>query len=101
MEWFCLTSHNLSKAAWGEVIMTDGGRRNFCRHWELGVFACPRLLGCDKMVPAGEQPPSDKEIAVPLPYPLHPTKYAMTDQPWAVDKRYTQPDRWGRTSLQG
>jgi tyrosyl-DNA phosphodiesterase-1 len=94
MEWFCLTSHNLSKAAWGEKIMSEGARRIFCRHWELGVLVVPQLLGggddC-KLVPAGGASSSSaakNHVAIPLPFPLKPTEYGASDRPWAVDGSY-------------
>ena len=96
MEWFCLTSHNLSKAAWGETINTDQGRLIFTRHWELGVFVVPQLFRKDcKLVPAGSRS-GDNQIAVPMPFQLNPTKYGLTDHPWAVDGIYSQADRFGR-----
>ena len=97
MEWFCLTSHNLSKAAWGEIINTNEGRRIFTRHWELGVFVSPGLFGKEKLVPAGADRSDDKnQIEVPLPFKLNPSRYGLTDHPWTVDATYSNPDRFGR-----
>jgi tyrosyl-DNA phosphodiesterase-1 len=46
IDWLCLTSHNLSKAAWGEVQNSTGSTTKvlFIRHWELGVFISPSTL---------------------------------------------------------
>jgi tyrosyl-DNA phosphodiesterase-1 len=46
IEWLCLTSHNLSKAAWGEFQNSSGSTSKvlFIRHWELGVFISPATL---------------------------------------------------------
>ena len=97
MEWFCLTSHNLSKAAWGEIINTNEGRRIFTRHWELGVFVAPRLFNKEKLVPAGSGGNVDSTMmAVPIPFQLHPDRYGLTDHPWAVDATYSKRDRFGR-----
>lgn len=97
MEWFCLTSHNLSKAAWGEIINTNEGRRIFTRHWELGVFVAPRLFSNEKLVPAGSGGNIDNTMMeVPLPFQLNPTRYRLTDHPWAVDATYSKRDRFGR-----
>ncbi|KAI2504305.1 tyrosyl-DNA phosphodiesterase [Fragilaria crotonensis] len=97
MEWFCLTSHNLSKAAWGEIINTNEGRRIFTRHWELGVFVAPRLFSKEKLVPAGSGGNIDNTMMeVPLPFQLNPTRYRLTDHPWAVDATYSKRDRFGR-----
>eukprot|EP00592_Proboscia_alata_P002683 CAMPEP_0194370144 /NCGR_PEP_ID=MMETSP0174-20130528/18452_1 /TAXON_ID=216777 /ORGANISM="Proboscia alata, Strain PI-D3" /LENGTH=756 /DNA_ID=CAMNT_0039147445 /DNA_START=28 /DNA_END=2298 /DNA_ORIENTATION=- len=48
LEWFVLTSHNLSKAAWGEV---QKGKYGFCfkiLSWELGVYCASSLLNFGK-----------------------------------------------------
>ena len=93
MRWFVLTSHNLSKAAWGEKqTSTAYGRRLFIRHWELGVF----LAG--PLIPAGPHHDSNSTI-VPLPYALDPCPYGPSDTPWVVDKRYSTPDAFGRYSV--
>jgi tyrosyl-DNA phosphodiesterase-1 len=43
MDWFVVTSHNMSKAAWGEVQNSrHGSRRLFIRHWEL--VSCVELF---------------------------------------------------------
>lgn len=97
MEWFCLTSHNLSKAAWGETINTNEGRRIFTRHWELGVFVAPQLFNKDEIVPAGPTSiTDDSKIAIPIPFHFDPSRYGINDHPWAVDGTYSQPDRFGR-----
>jgi tyrosyl-DNA phosphodiesterase-1 len=98
MEWFVLSSHNLSKAAWGEVQTSArfAGRRLFVRHWELGVFLSPSLLSCGRLVPWTNLASNEEDITVPLPYPLSPRPYGREDQPWAVDKRYPEPDKFGR-----
>lgn len=46
IEWLCLTSHNLSKAALGELQNSSGSVTKvfFIRHWELGVFISPSTL---------------------------------------------------------
>ena len=41
--WNCLTSCNLSKAAWG--TKQKNGKQFFCRHWELGILFTPVTLG--------------------------------------------------------
>lgn len=94
MEWFVLTSHNLSKAAWGEVQTRAAGRRLFVRHWELGVWMCPPLEDGTKLAPYGT---FDAAVtAVPLPYPFRPVPYRSSDQPWAVDRVYETADSFGR-----
>lgn len=101
MSWLVLSSHNLSKAAWGDAINSKwGGRRLFIRHWELGVFLSPKLIGADRLIPwslsATAKKPGD--ASVPLPFYLHPESYQADDQPWAVDAVYSQADAFGRHS---
>ena len=101
LSWLVLSSHNLSKAAWGEAINTKFGRRLFIRHWELGVFFSPKLLCVKRLVPwstANARTKDRGDALVPLPYNLFPDSYQPIDQPWAVDLRYTRPDKFGRCS---
>jgi tyrosyl-DNA phosphodiesterase 1 len=113
MEWLLVTSHNLSKAAWGEVQTSQryGGRRLFVRHWELGVLVTPSTLQVDRLVywtpttmtnGGGEASTSSNvptRARVPMPYKLYyPEPYNATDRPWAVDATYSQADSFGRHS---
>ena len=52
MRWFVVSSHNLSKAAWGEIQNRyDQGEVITIQSWELGVFVSPSTLGVDVMGP--------------------------------------------------
>lgn len=100
MEWFVLTSHNLSKAAWGDVQHSTRHKekRLFVRHWELGVFFSPHQLQAKRIVPwsPGEETRKAGDVTVPLPYRLKPIPYGDSDKPWAVDQRYVRLDIFGR-----
>ena len=104
MSWFLVTSHNLSKAAWGEVQTSSrfGGRRLFIRHWELGAFVSPSLLNARRL--KAWSPVIDLEdsggdtVSIPLPYNIVPVPYSSTDTPWAVDSLHSEADSFGRTS---
>lgn len=92
LHWFVLTSHNLSKAAWGEIQTSSryGGRRLFVRHWELGVFLSPQLLGASELLPWSSSErkrysTESKICTIPIPYDLYPKVYGQGDRPWAVD----------------
>jgi tyrosyl-DNA phosphodiesterase 1 len=113
MEWLLVTSHNLSKAAWGEVQTSQryGGRRLFVRHWELGVLVTPSTLQVDSLVywtpttttNGGIEASTSSNVPtrarVPMPYKLYyPEPYHATDRPWAVDATYSQADSFGRHS---
>jgi tyrosyl-DNA phosphodiesterase-1 len=97
--WFVLASHNMSKAAWGEVQNSKrfGTRQLFLSSWELGVFISPQTVQVDRLTYYSESLVSTTKLGlIPLPYPLHPQPYQQSDHPWAVDGKYTVPDRFGR-----
>jgi tyrosyl-DNA phosphodiesterase 1 len=100
MEWFVLTSHNLSKAAWGDVQNSTkhNEKRLFCRHWELGVFFSPGQLHARRIVPwsPGKETLKAGDVTVPLPYRHKPVPYGESDKPWAIDQRYVRLDIFGR-----
>jgi len=98
MNWFVVTSHNLSKAAWGEVQnRREQGLTLTIQHWELGVFISPSTLGCKTMGPlvhsttGGGKPKGNngtkknRHALIPLPYKSSPEKYSPTDRAWVVD----------------
>jgi tyrosyl-DNA phosphodiesterase-1 len=110
MEWFVMGSHNLSKAAWGEVINGKYGKCLRVSSWELGVFMSPQLTG-GRLVPCGcgtsriasehqDQGDAPRDMIIPLPYLKEPQQYNWTsgDIPWAVDESYIIPDKFGRLS---
>jgi tyrosyl-DNA phosphodiesterase-1 len=108
MEWFMLGSHNLSKAAWGEVINGKYGKCLRVLSWELGVFVSPKLTG-GRLVPytgngnthRTQGQDSSRDTVVPLPYRMHPERYNSTDEPWTVDTAYNRADRFGHNSAMG
>jgi tyrosyl-DNA phosphodiesterase-1 len=102
MDWFVVTSHNMSKAAWGEVQNSrHGSRCLFIRHWELGVFLSPQTVYGNRLVPWSLRGPfRPGDVTVPQPYSLYPRPYQASDRPWAADVRYNEPDNFGRYSVQ-
>ncbi|KAL7466338.1 hypothetical protein ACHAXS_006654 [Conticribra weissflogii] len=118
IEWFVITSHNLSKAAWGEIQNSpsecSAGKVLFIRHWELGVFFSPATFknyfdsfeehvddGRVCIVPfTGKNEPKSNNsrhvIHVPLPFDLQPCPYSDNDAPWTVDSEHNIPDSFGR-----
>jgi tyrosyl-DNA phosphodiesterase 1 len=111
MEYLVISSHNLSKAAWGEVQLSRGIRKLFIRHWELGVFLSPIALKTDRLVvwdgvqknSIGDSPcmVRNRIATVPMPFQvLHPDPYDHSDEPWAVDKHYREADRFCFNSIQ-
>ena len=108
MNWFLLTSHNLSITAWGQEQTSKkyGSKSFFIQHWELGVFFSPQLLGAGpdcRFVPYSttDTTASESFIPIPLPYAVNPEPYETDDKPWAWDAQYEVPDRFGRFSVSG
>uniref|UniRef100_A0A0G4IFS1 Uncharacterized protein n=1 Tax=Chromera velia CCMP2878 TaxID=1169474 RepID=A0A0G4IFS1_9ALVE len=140
--WVYVGSHNLSKAAWGELQLQ--GSQLFIRSFELGVFFSPSTLsivepcvrpsGCvnreggtwgrfewrlrSDAVDASVSPEllplksvhslqSDDHRAMegegsetrvfflPLPYPVPPSPYKSSDEPWNCSDPRRQADCWG------
>ena len=115
-DWLCITSHNISQAAWGNIGNNSwGGQRLYVRSWELGVFISPQTLGVDKLIcyngPGGNGSVLGRnngdEITtttstVPMPYHTHSLqRYARADEPWAWDIEYPIADRFGFHSMHG
>lgn len=94
LEWFVLTSHNLSKAAWGEVIDSQYGKCLRILSWEMGVFCCPKLIADQQLVPF-DMIKDSGSFVIPLPYQTQPERYGADDQPWAVDEKYDKADTFG------
>ena len=85
LAWFLLTSANLSKAAWGQVI--GDGRQLRVRSYELGV------LFVDKDLLSVYNP--GERSGVMVPYCLPPKPYTKTDKPWIANVAYSQLDTHG------
>lgn len=113
MQWFCVTSHNLSTPSWGQIQNSKwGGRSFYIQHWELGVFVAPSMFGENvKMVPIPEacvgrtlvesSDTTAQVVGIPLPYPLKPTKYGKNDTVFSWEKTYSVIDAFGRRSTRG
>jgi len=108
MLWYervCLTSSNLSKAAWGEL--QKGQSQLMIRNYELGVLFLPSKIrkrngqqgGPTTTFRAGDEPKvEDSEVTFPLPYKIPPQRYTRgQDEPWVWDLSRTQKDIFGNT----
>ncbi|KAL7494804.1 hypothetical protein ACHAWT_003432 [Skeletonema menzelii] len=114
IEWLLLSSHNLSKAAWGQVQNNkrSGGKDCFISHWELGVMFSPATLlevcgmtkpvrilpigydaaqvnGTISLCDDGDDDDGSSDfinVRVPLPYDVHmPDAYDGRDEYWTVN----------------
>jgi len=111
-DWVCITSSNLSKAAWGQVQLS--GTQLMVRSYELGVLYTPARLSATLSSWSGFSCSPKSPLRLPasfpfghrvrfagaaaslsLPYPLNPSKYAATDEPWSNDIARRQLDALG------
>ncbi|KAF1913188.1 tyrosyl-DNA phosphodiesterase I [Ampelomyces quisqualis] len=118
MDWAMVTSANLSKQAWGDVV----NKRDeiWIQSWEAGVVVWPALFaepeegGKVVMVPVfGKDTPGteagagvgialddmekEKMIGFRMPYDLPLQPYAADDKPWCATMQYAEPDWSGRS----
>ena len=113
LPYLVIGSHNLSKAAWGEIQKTE---KFFIRHWEMGVYItgvqCLNSFSCTPTHPklgvAFTRASSSKTMLTtwnsklpsalkcPLPFTLPSVPYDRNDRPWVWDKPVFKPDRFGR-----
>ena len=72
-----LGSHNLSKAAWGELQKDNN--QLFIKSFELAVLFLPRLIGSTPVTPTPYTlyPTPYTYTLHPTPYTLHPTPYTL------------------------
>ena len=92
--WICLTSANVSKAAWGQL--QKSATQLLIHHFEIGVL----FINEDKQFTIAETPAiGDDFVQFPLPYDfLNPPKYNLTDAqnpPWVSDAPHMKPDKYG------
>lgn len=103
MNWFLLSSHNMSTMAWGQKQKNKyGGQVFFVQSWELGVFVSPQLFGAGpegRLVPfSSTNEVAESSIPVPLPCALVPEHYGTIDEPWDWEGKHDIPDAFGRFS---
>jgi tyrosyl-DNA phosphodiesterase-1 len=119
IDWAMLTSANLSKQAWGDVV----SKKNeiWIQSWEAGVVVWPDLFtepGTNTtdtvMVPVfGKDMPDPEDVSesepasgvsnseignrktvvgIRMPYDLPLISYAPDDKPWCATMQYSEPD---------
>uniref|UniRef100_A0AAV2LLM8 Tyrosyl-DNA phosphodiesterase 1 n=1 Tax=Knipowitschia caucasica TaxID=637954 RepID=A0AAV2LLM8_KNICA len=99
LAWYCITSANLSKAAWG--ALEKNNTQIMVRSYELGVLFLPSAYNM-KTFPIQRHPfpVSSPSTGFPVPFDLPPTSYSSKDQPWMWNMAYTQaPDTHGNRPL--
>ncbi|KAF2035207.1 phospholipase D/nuclease [Setomelanomma holmii] len=116
IDWAMVTSANLSKQAWGDVVNKKD--EIWIQSYEAGVVIWPALLAAEGaaektvMVPVfGRDMPcpedvldTDEEkngmvVGFRMPYDLPLSPYKSEDQPWCATMQYPEPDwkgmSWG------
>ncbi|KAL6077671.1 tyrosyl-DNA phosphodiesterase 1 [Balamuthia mandrillaris] len=111
--WVCLTSANLSKAAWGNLQKND--TQLMIRNWELGVLFLPSdqnskvettfMAGTSPSVRAKrargkneEKAEEEQVITFPMPYSIPPPVYEQgKDEAWLWDVPHPEPDSGGHS----
>lgn len=121
LDWFCLTSKNLSQAAWG--VLQSGGTKLYLKSYELGVllikekirstkrlFSCTPdhpILGldvdiCDNLesedaIRSTESYSIIGTVNIDIPFVVPPPAYRFPeDEPWTWDSVHLSPDVFGR-----
>lgn len=92
LKWALLTSHNLSKQAWGTPSSKDG-RKYLVASYELGVL----VPGLEILTPVYKLDRL-KDCSAPLrvPFLLPPEPYTTMDQPWSPHLNFGDlSDRFG------
>ena len=90
LPWLCLTSANMSQAAWGSL--QKKGTQLMIRHFEIGVLFVPPQDS--PFIAVGQAPPEARPgscagssgLLAPLPYGIPLEKYGPSDKPWAWGK---------------
>lgn len=90
--WICLTSCNMSKAAWGELQKNNS--QLLIRHYEVGVlFLSKSGVSTEEKTTFQEfslgkspQVGSNQSIIFPIPYSFPPKKYSSHEKPWTWDE---------------
>lgn len=81
--WFCLTSANFSRAAWGSVNKGSLGQVLRISNYEVGVLFLPRVMIDRSTFPLKGKNGEIPEF--PLPYDLPLVPYSIDDTPFFSD----------------
>ncbi|XP_066921282.1 tyrosyl-DNA phosphodiesterase 1-like [Clytia hemisphaerica] len=90
--WFCVTSANLSKAAWGSL--EKNGTQLMIRSYEIGVLVTPEIMGSNEDFLQLSSGCEGRDLRLPFDVPL--TNYTAEDKPWVWNIRYTKEDSHGK-----
>ncbi|CAH6723261.1 tyrosyl-DNA phosphodiesterase 1 [[Candida] jaroonii] len=91
LKWVLLTSHNLSKQAWGY----GSGQWRDIHYYKVASYEVGVLISGD-LTPVYKSDGSEGNVR--LPFALPPTKYHKLEQPFSILKNYGDlKDRFGQT----
>lgn len=84
--WFCLTSANLSRAAWGSLNKSSNlGQVIRCSNFEVGVLFLPKFISNSATFPLNEYQETATTKLFPMPYDLPLVPYTTEDAPFLQD----------------
>jgi tyrosyl-DNA phosphodiesterase 1 len=85
--WFALTSHNMSKSAWGVKRENKRDRTSLLNinSYEAGVVFFPRIILGQDTFPLNEQQQSSGAAIFKLPFDVPPTPYTPNDTPFCIE----------------
>ena len=81
--WICLTSANLSQAAWGSLQKND--TQFMIRHFEVGVLFIPSIFNLRSFSVGNFAELTSTNIQFPIPYSIPPPLYSSNDKHWVWD----------------
>jgi len=91
----CITSANLSKGAWGQLVKNDSCL--MIRNYEIGVLFTPVSLGHATFHRGPVTTIERYRIYFPLPSVLPPNAFTSSDEPWTWNTEHNVPDMCGNT----
>ena len=85
--WFALTSHNMSKSAWGVKRENKRNRESTLNinSYEAGVVFFPRIFLNQDTFPINEKQQRSSEAIFRLPFDVPPTPYTSNDTPFCIE----------------
>lgn len=85
--WFALTSHNMSKSAWGVKRENKRNRESTLNinSYEAGVVFFPRIFLNQDTFPMNEKQQRNSAAIFKLPFDVPPCQYSPNDTPFCIE----------------
>ena len=106
INYFLLTSANMSKQAWGTLQNVDSARPQIAiASYELGVLFFNTTPEYPTLAHAASGVERADQLLLPIPYAIPPSRYRAMDDPWTTDGAWVMqnpaPDALGRRNCGG